>query len=349
MVKKESFGKTPQGEELTLFTLSNDKSFEVKVTDLGAIIVSVLVQDKNEVMQDVVLGYDDAQGYYDGTYFFGALIGRNGNRIGKAKFTLNGKEYQLPVNDNENNLHSNPNGFDKRKFDAEITGESSVTMSLKDADMEQGFPGNFSMSVTYTVTDENALRIEYKAACDQDTVCNMTNHTYFNLSGHDSGSIEDTELYLSAKEFTPVIDHQAIPTGEYRAVKGTVFDFTTPKTIGRDIGADDEQLKFVGGYDHNWVIARDKGTTVRFAEAYSPKAGICLEAYTDLPGFQFYSGNFIDEGVKGKSGAVYGKRHGFCLETQYYPNAINQEGFAKPVLKAGETFESVTAYKFSVR
>lgn len=348
-VTQSSFGRSREGEELSLFTIENEEGTRVVVTDLGATIVSIFVKDKDGAERDVVLGYDTPEGYYQGTCFFGACIGRSGNRIGKGRFTIDGRTYQLAVNDNQNNLHSGPNGFDHRKFIVTEKTEHSVTFSIEDPDMAQGYPGNFKASVTYSLDDDNTLKLHYRAACDQDTVCNMTNHTYFNLGGYDSGRIEDTELWLAAKEYTPVRDHEAIPTGEYAPVAGTPFDFTKAKTIGRDIREDNEQLKFVGGYDHNFVLQREKGSCVKFAEAYQPKTGICMEAFSDLPGFQFYAGNFITEGDKGKNGAVYGKRHGFCLETQYYPNSINQEGFAKPLLKAGETFDSVTCYRFSVR
>jgi len=348
-VTRKSFGKSREGEDLSLFTIGNSKGTKVVVSDLGATIVSILFQDKNEEYRDIVLGYDTPDGYYKGTCYFGACIGRSGNRIDKGRFTIDKKTYQLAINDNQNNLHSGPDGFDNRKFDLVSTTEDSVTFSLTDPDGKQGYPGNFRMTVTYTLDDDNRLSFKYQALSDQDTVCNLTNHTYFNLGGHDSGSILDTELWLAAREYTPVRDHEAIPTGEYAPVTGTPFDFTTAKTIGRDIDADNEQLKFVGGYDHNFVLQHDRSARLKFAEAYQPKTGICMEAYTDLPGFQFYAGNFITEGEKGKNGAVYGKRHGFCLETQYYPNSINQEGFIRPLLKAGETFQSTTTYKFSVR
>lgn len=348
-VTQSSFGKSREGEELSLFTIGNAAGTKVVVSDFGATIVSIFFRDKSGTEKDIILGYDTPEGYYDGTCFFGACIGRSGNRIDKGRFTVDGKTYQLAINDNQNNLHSGPDGFDNRKFTLTGKTDDSVTLSLEDPDLRQGYPGNFRMSVTYTLTDDNKLMLHYTAACDQDTVCNLTNHTYFNLGGHDSGSIEDTELWLAAKEYTPVIDHEAIPTGEYDPVAGTPFDFTTPKTIGRDIREDNEQLKFVGGYDHNFVLQHERKATLKFAEAYQPKTGICMECFTDLPGFQFYAGNFITEGEKGKKGAVYGKRCGFCLETQFYPNSINQEGFAKPLLKAGETFESTTTYKFSVR
>ncbi len=342
-VVKSSFG------DYNLYTIDNGKAMQIKVTDLGATLVSVLVQDKNEKMQDVVLGYDDPQGYLENSCFFGTVIGRSGNRIDKGRFTINGKTYQLDINDNENNLHSGLNGFDKRRWDVTKVTEDSVTFALKDADLEQNYPGNFEVTVTYTLTADGEVKLHYEGQCDADTVANMTNHSYFNLGGHKSGSIEGTQLMLTAKEYTPVRDGQAIPTGEYAAVAGTPMDFTTPKTIGQDIEADFEQLKFVGGYDHNYVLKREKGAVEKFAESYEPKTGICMEAYTDLPGVQFYAGNFITENMKGKDGAVYQKRTGFCLESQFYPNAINQEGFASPLLKAGEKYDTLTVYKFSVR
>ena len=341
-VTKEAFGS-----EYTLYTIQNQNGTVAKVTDLGGTLVSLLFQDKNEVMRDVVLGYDTPEEYVKNDFFFGAWVGRSGNRIAQAKFELNGRSFSLTVNDNENNLHSGMDFFHLRRANVTAVTEDSVTFEIVDKDLQQGYPGNFTAQLTYTLTEDDVLRLKYSAVCDQDTVCNMTNHSYFNLGGHDSGSILDTQLKLSCEAYTPVIDSQAIPTGELRPVEGTVFDFTKAKTIGQDIEADDEQLKFVGGYDHNFVIAKEKGTTVKFAEAYQPKTGICMECYSDLPGVQLYVGNFITK-HSGKGGAVYDYRGGFCLETQFYPNSINQEGFAKPVLKAGETFESVTSYKLSV-
>lgn len=347
-VTKSSFGKTLDGQELTLYTLTNTKGMSVKVTDLGATLVSVMLQDKNEILRDVVLGYDDPEGYYKNTCYFGAVIGRSGNRIDQGRFTLNGRTYQLDQNDNENNLHSGNNGFDRRRWKmAEVT-ENSLRFSLEDEDGEQGYPGNFQVSITYLLTEENELFLRYRGVCDEDTVANLTNHVYFNLAGHDSGDVLDQELRMSAKYYTPVRDSKAIPTGEIAPVAGTPMDFTTAKPIGRDIDADFEQLKLVGGYDHNFVLKKDKGAVMKFAEAYSPRTGICLEAFTDLPGVQLYAGNFIMP-QKGKAGASYDKRWGFCLETQYYPNSINQLGFAKPILRAGEKYETTTCYKFSVR
>ncbi len=340
--------KAPFGKDYTMYTITNAKGTQLKLTDLGGTVVSFLFQDKNETMKDLMLGYDTPEEYLKNGFFFGAWVGRSGNRIDKAKFKLGGKEYKLTVNDNDNNLHSGLDFFSFRKAEVTEVSEDSVTFQIKDADLQQGYPGNFTAGVTYRLTDDNVLRIKYTAESDQDTICNMTNHTYFNLGGHDSGSIESTQLQLNCECFTPIIDYQAIPTGEYRPVKGTEFDFTEAKEIGRDIETDDDQLQCVGGYDHNFVIKKEKGTVVKFAEAYQPKTGVCMECYTDLPGVQFYAGNGIKEHT-GKGGVKYGKRHGFCLETQFYPNAINQDGFAKPILKAGEKYESVTSYKFSVR
>ncbi len=348
-VTKQSMGSIPGGQEAELYTLTNDKKTEVKISTLGAAIVGIVFQDKQEIMQDVVLGYDTAEEYYRNGGHFGAVVGRSGNRIDKAAYTLNGKSYSLQVNDNENNLHSGPDYFGKRIWNVEKVTDDSVTLSLHDADGQQGYPGNFDCCITYTLTENNALRLHYEASCDQDTVANLTNHVYFNLSGHDSGSIEDTVLTLRAESYTPVRDHQAIPTGEVAPVKGTPMDFTSPRVIGQDIDSDFQQLTFVGGYDHNFALHADKGLVMEFGQAYSPKTGILMTCYTDLPGVQLYAGNGIKAGTKGKNGAVYNRRQGFCLETQYYPNAINQEGFAKPILKAGEKYDTVTVYQFSVK
>ena len=348
VVKKE-FGTSREGKQLSLYTITNGHGTQVSLTDLGATLVSILFQDKNETMRDVILGYDGPEGYYENGCFFGAVIGRSGNRIDKGHFVIDGKEYQLDINDNSNNLHSGNNGFDERVWTLAGQTENSVTLALHDADMEQGYPGNFDVTITYTLTEDDEVKLHYNGKSDADTVANMTNHTYFNLGGHDSGSILGHTMQLNAKCFSKIRDHEAIPTGEYTPVEGTPMDFTEAKEIGKEIDADFEQLTFVGGYDHNFVIKKEKGAIEKFAEAYCPQTGICMEAYTDLPGFQFYAGNFITPDMKGKNGAVYQKRQGFCLESQFYPNSINQEGFASPLLKAGEEYDTTTVYKFSVR
>ena len=348
-VVKTSFGTTKDGKAASLYTITNAQGTKASLTDYGATIVSVILQDKNENDTDVVLGYDSVTGYEENGCFFGAVIGRSGNRIDKGRFEINGKSYQLDINDNENNLHSGLNGFDSRIWEAEIVDANSVAFTMKDADMQQGYPGNFEVKVTYTLTEENTLILHYEGCCDQDTVANLTNHVYFNLGGHNSGDILGHTLMLTAAEYTPVRDHQAIPTGEYAPVAGTVMDFTKPRLIGLSIDDPFEQLTFTGGYDHNFVLKREKGSVQKFAEAYCKETGIYMEAFTDLPGVQFYAGNFINPGMQGKGGAVYQKRQGFCLESQYYPNAINQEGFASPLLKAGEKYDTTTCYRFGVR
>lgn len=347
---KTLFGTLHDGTEISAYTLTNKNNMTVKLTDLGAAIIDIVVPDKNGAMVDVNLGYDTPQEYLDNTCFFGAVIGRSGNRIDKGRFTIDGKTYQLAVNDNENNLHSGPDGYQKRRWDVKSASEAanSITFALNSPDGDQGYPGNFQVTVTYTLTDDNELKLHYEGVCDADTTANMTNHTYFNLSGHDSGIMEDQIMMIPADYFTAIRDGQAIPTGEYAPVEGTPMDFRTAKPIGRDIEADFEQMKFVGGYDHNYVIAKEAGTMRKMAEVYSEKTGIVMEAFTDCCGMQFYAGNCITD-HKGKGGAFYTRRDGFCLESQYYPNSINQEGFDSPLLKAGEKYETETIYKFSVK
>lgn len=346
MVKKE-FGTTPEGVQASLYTLKNSRGAMVSISDFGALLVSVKVPDKDGKNKDVVLGYDDINEYLEGSCFFGAVIGRSGNRIANASFTLNGAEYHLAANENENNLHSNPQGYEKRLWSAANVTEQSITLHMLSPDQDQGFPGNFEISVTYTLTEDNGVEIHYHGICDRDTVVNMTNHSYFNLDGEDSGaSIEHQMLTLHADAYTPVIDSKSIPTGEIASVKGTPMDFTSPKMIGQDIDADFAQLKYTGGYDHNFVL-RNTGGVKEMAVASSEKSGIRMRGYTDCPGVQFYAGNFITE-QKGKGGSRYQKRSGFCLESQFYPNAVNTPEFPSPVLRAGEAYDSRTIYKFEV-
>ncbi len=343
---KRSFGKLNDGREASLYTITNGKGMTVCLTDLGATLVKVLVPDKDGKETDVILGYDTAQEYLDNGFYFGAVIGRNGNRIDKARFTIDGKTYQLAVNDNENNLHSGPDGFDSRIWEVKSCAENAVVFALESPDGDEGFPGNMHAEVAYTVLDDNTLELCYTAESDADTVANMTNHVYFNLGGHDSGSILDHELKLATEYYTPVIDEQAIPTGEVASVKGTVMDFSAGRRIGQDIDADFDQLRYTGGYDHNFALSAKAGEMKPMALARCKKTGIVMEGFTDCPGVQFYAGNFITPHT-GKGGAKYDKRFGFCLESQYYPNAINQEGFDSPLLKAGQTRRSVTRYRFS--
>ncbi|MCD7745094.1 MAG: galactose mutarotase [Lachnospiraceae bacterium] len=347
---KKLFGTLADGIETSLYSFTNQNGATMTVTDLGATLVGLLVPDRNGKLVDVILGYDTPQEYVDGSCYFGAVIAPSGNRIAKGRFTIGGKTYQLPINDNENNLHSGPHGADERVWEVAGTDAetNSISFHLAIPDGTNGFPGNFDITVTYTLTEDNAVTIHYEAISDQDTIANMTNHTYFNLAGHASGSIENQTLMLTADRYTPVIDFQAIPTGQMAPVAGTPMDFLTAKPIGLDINADFEQLKFVGGYDHNYVLPDCGGAVQKFAEAYREESGICMEVFTDCCCVQFYAGNGMTEQA-GKNGATYYKRQGFCLESQFAPNAINEPAFLSPVLKAGEKYDTQTSYRFSVK
>ncbi|MDO4519525.1 MAG: aldose epimerase family protein [Eubacteriales bacterium] len=349
-VSTREFGTTKDGKKVTLYHIENSKGAYAEVIDFGAILVKLAVQDKEGNLRDVVLGYDDIAGYEVNGCFFGATIGRNGNRIANAKFTINDKEYELAQNENENNLHSGPNGFEKKLWNAEISAEQAVTFSRISPDGENGFPGEFNVSVTYELTDDNEIKIMYNGKSTEDTVANLTNHSYFNLGGEGSGSILDHELMICAKKYTPVKDGKAIPTGENASVEGTVFDFTSFKKIGKDIEADVDQLKYTGGFDHNFVTDEgyEKGLRRKIAAAYCAESGIEMEVFTDCPCVQFYAGNFVIS-ENGKNDHLYTKRTGFCLETQVEPNAVNEKNFYSPVLKAGDTYHSQTSYRFSVR
>ena len=347
-VTKSVFGKSPEGKEISLYTLSNGKGMKAEVTNLGAILVRVLVPDAAGRVDDLVLGFDKGESYYGNDSFFGTVIGPCANRTGGAEYTLDGVTYQLDKNDGANNLHTHKQlGFHKRLWDAEM-GENSVTFSLEDEDGHLGFPGNKKVSVTYSLSAENELTLHYHAVSDKKTIINLTNHSYFNLDGHGAGSIEEHELWLGASHFTPVVPG-SIPTGEIRAVAGTPMDFTQPKKIGRDIREDYEQLLLTGGYDHNFVIDDWDGTLRHIATVKGPKSGRVLKTYTTLPGVQFYAGNFIDV-QPGKDGVTYGNRCGFALETQYFPDTIHHENFPSYVFggENGREYDSVTVYKFEV-
>lgn len=338
------FGTYPDGREIKLYTISNKNGVQASVTNIGAALVRLKAPDRDGAMADLVLGFDRGEDYLKNGCFFGTVIGPNANRIAQASFSLDGTTYKLDVNDGVNNLHSHrEKGWHKRLWEVEKT-DNSVTFSLEDEDGSMGFPGNKKASVTYTLDDENALRLHYHATSDRRTVLNLTNHTYFNLSGHDSGSIEGHELWLSASRYTPA-DAGSIPTGEILPVEGTPMDFTVSKPVGRDIGADFQQLAFAGGYDHNWVIDGWDGTLRHFATLKSPATGRCMEAYTTLPGVQFYAGNFIDRQT-GKEGAEYDFRSGLCLETQYFPDSVNKPGFPDCVFGGEREYDSVTVYRF---
>ncbi len=344
-VTKSGFGKTKDGRDVSLYTIDNGK-MKVSITDFGANIVSLFVPDDKGETKDIVHGFDKVEDYFENPCFFGACIGRSANRIANAKFSIDGTEYKLAVNDNGNNLHSDyENGFHKKLWDAKIIDdENRLELTYSSPDMENGFPGNMDVKVSYSLTDSNELKIEYEGLSDKKTVFNPTNHTYFNLAGHDASSdkIYDTVLCLHASRYTPVVNG-AIPTGELAPVSGTVFDFTEGRKIGQDIDADEEQLKLVNGYDHNFVIDGYDGTIREAASASC--AGRTMKVFTDLPGIQFYAGNAISP-LTGKDGVKYAKRTAFCLETQFFPNSINQEGFKKPVIEAGKPYKTTTVYRF---
>lgn len=341
----KSFGMTAKGREATLYTFTNKSGMSMSVTDFGASLVSVFVPDKNGEMVDVVLGYDDVTGYENGTTFFGASVGRNANRIGNASFEINGKRYQLEKNDNGNNLHSGLNFYNKRMWDIQSKNYESITFTLHSMDGDQGYPGALDMEVKYTLTENNEVKIEYYSVPSEDTIINMTNHSYFNLNGHNSGSVLDQEVGIVSKYFT-IADRELIPTGELVEVAGTPMDFNVKKTIGKEIGADYEPLVLAGGYDHNWAL-ENNGKFDLVAEMSAKDTGITMEVYTDLPGMQFYTGNFIER-EEGKDGAIYKKNHGACFETQFFPDAIHKENFKSPICLAGENYRTLTVYKFIV-
>lgn len=342
------FGTTPAGETVELYTLKNVHGTTVKITPYGGVVTSIIVPDRNGKMGDVVHGFDNAAGYTDKVPFFGALIGRYGNRIAKGQFILDGQTYTLARNNGPNHLHGGIKGFDKVLWKAAPVNPAvpSLTLTYLSKDGEEGYPGNLSVTVTYTLTDDNQLVIDYLATTDKKTVVNLTNHTYFNLAG--SGTILDHEVRIDADRYTPV-DAGLIPTGELAPVEGTPFDFRTPTAIGARINADNEQLKLGGGYDHNWVLNGAMGTMRKVAEVYERTSGRVLEVSTVEPGMQFYTGNFLDGTLTGKGGQSYAYRSGFCMETQHFPDSPNHPDFPTTVLNPGETYKTQTIYKFSVR
>ncbi|RYE54859.1 MAG: galactose mutarotase [Sphingobacteriales bacterium] len=336
---------TIDGKAVQLYTLSNKSGASVTITNYGGRVVAINVPNKDNKIIDVSLGYDSVKSYRkEGEPFFGALIGRYGNRIGKGKFTLEGKEYQLQLNNGPNTLHGGTDGFFSKVWDAKQDGQK-LELSYVSKDGEAGYPGTLTVKVVYTFTDDNALQIDYTATTDKTTVVNLTNHTYFNLSGEGSPTILDHELMIAADAYTPV-DSTLIPTGKLTPVEGTPFDFTVAKSIGKEIENADEQLKFGKGYDHNWALNKNDGKTA-VARVKSPVSGITMEVYTTEPGLQFYCGNFMTGVDKdGKGGKSYPHRSAFCLETQHFPDAPNHANFASTVLKPGETYTTRTTYKF---
>lgn len=349
-IQKQSFGKTKEGVEATLFILENKKGMKVSFTDYGANIVSIIVPDKDGKFDDVVLGYDNVAGYEVNAPGFGSFIGRHANRIGGASFELNDKIYELEKNDGPNNLHGGSKSYNKYMYEVEIFEDEdsdSIEFSRLSPHMEQGFPGNLDISVTYTLTDDNELVIEYLAVSDKDTIVNLTNHSYFNLAGHGAGTVLDQKILLEADKFTPT-DDRLIPTGEYRDVTGTPMDFRKLKAIGQDIKADYEPLKQAGGYDHNYVLNTSGTEVEKIGEFVDDKSRRVMEMFTNMPGIQLYTANFLSEET-GKGGVVYQKHGGVCFETQYFPDSCNKTEFPSCVLKAGNEYDFITVFKFTVR
>jgi aldose 1-epimerase len=348
-IAKTPFGTMPDGTKVDLYTMTTPKGISAAITNYGGIVVSLKTPDKSGKSGDIVLGFDDLKGYLQEEPYFGALIGRYANRIAKARFTLDGKEYKLAANDNGNSLHGGIKGFDKVVWTGAPSSDAkgaSLALTYVSKDGEEGYPGTLTAKVVYTLDEKGDLTIDYSATTDKKTVLNLTNHSYFNLAG--SGDILGNELSLSAKRYSPV-DAGLIPTGELRAVTGTPFDFLKPHKVGERIEAKDEQLKLGGGYDHNWVLDSSSGKLAKAAVVHDPTSGRVLEVWTTQPGIQFYTGNFLDGKLKGKGGVVYSKRSALCLETQHFPDSPNQPKFPTTELKPGETYHQVTVWKFGVK
>jgi aldose 1-epimerase len=347
-IVKRAFGKTSTGESVELFTLTNGNGFEARITNYGGIVVSLKVPDRDGVASDVVLGFDALPDYLTTHPYFGAIVGRYGNRIGKARFTLDGVVHTLARNNGENTLHGGIKGFDKVLWSArtqETNTGPKLELTYLSGDGEEGFPGNLQAKVTYTL-GVNELRLDYQATTDKDTVVNLTNHSYFNLAGQGEGDILGHLLMIDADRFTPV-DAGLIPTGALRSVEGSPFDFRRPTAIGARIGSADEQVRIAGGYDHNFVLNGEAGRLRVVARVSEPGSGRVLELLTTEPGVQFYTGNFLDGRLVGKAGKVYKHRYGLCLETQHFPDSPNRPDFPTTVLKPGGKYETTTVYRFS--
>jgi len=358
-VEKQDFGTTADGEAVELYTLTNSNGLKAKIMTYGGILVSLEAPDRNGKLADVVLGYETLDGYVRNNPYFGAIVGRYANRIANGEFTLDGTKYSLAKNNGENHLHGGIKGFDKVVWTAEPFKEedaAGLKLTYLSKDGEEGYPGNLACTVTYTLTNDNGLKISFDAQTDKATVVNLSHHSYFNLAGQGDGNILGHRLMINADRFTPV-DAGLIPTGELRSVKGTPMDFTQPFAIGARIDEDDEQLKYGGGYDHNWVLnktpaaslLRSKTAGALAVRVYEPTSGRVMEVYTTEPGVQFYAGNFLDGSITGKDNKIYKHRYGFCLEPQHFPDSPNKPNFPSVVLRPGQRYTHITVYKFSVR
>lgn len=345
-MERKFFGETPDGRSVELIVLSSGLA-RCGILTYGGTLQFLEVPDRKGRPTDVVLGFDCLDGYIVQDKFIGALVGRYANRIGGSSFALGGAQYKLLANEGENHIHGGGEGFDKKLWAAEELPQG-VRLSLTSHHMEEGYPGRLEVSVSYFLHG-SALTVRYEAVSDKDTVCNLTSHAYFNLKGQGRGSVLDHELRLFASRYTPVADSASIPTGELAAVEGTPMDFRAPRLIGERIDQDFPQLRFGSGYDHNWAVDGKIGVLRPAAEAYSAESGIAMEVETTLPGIQFYAGNFLEGCPAGKGGSVYGRREGFCLETQFYPDSPNHPGFPQPLLRAGEKYDHTTVFRFSVK
>ena len=342
---KSAFNDSLDGKAIGLYTLTNANKLRVEISSYGATVIRLFVPDRNGKLEDIVLGYDDLAGYYQGKSYFGAIVGRYANRIAKATFSIDGKPYKLAANNGPNTLHGGIKGFDKVVWDGKQDSEG-ITFTYTSKDGEEGFPGNLVVKVRYELSNANELSIEYSAETDQPTVLNLSNHSYFNLDGQGKGDILQHELQIHANAFTPV-DADLIPTGEIRKVAGTPFDFTSPHKIGERVNDTAyDQIRYGIGYDHNFVLNGEGMKPA--ASVYSPVSGRTMEVLTTEPGVQFYCGNFLNGSEKGK-GSVYQKRYGFCLETQHFPDSPNQPSFPSSLLKPGEKYRSATIFKFGIK
>jgi aldose 1-epimerase len=348
-MKKELFGKMPDGTVVDLYIMTSEKGMEVKITNYGGIIMSIKTPDRSGKLGDVVLGYETLEAYLKRNPFFGCIVGRYGNRIAKATFSLNGVEHNLARNSGENHIHGGVKGFDKKVWVANpVSRADGVALELNylSKDGEEGYPGNLSVKVTYTLNNNNELKIDYLATTDKDTIVNLTNHSYFNLAG--DGDILGHEVMINADRFTPVAAG-LIPTGELRSVKGSPLDFLKPVAIGARIDSQEEQMALGRGYDHNYVLNHKPGELGLAAQVYEPKTGRVMEVYTTEPGVQFYTGNNLDGSITGKGGQAYVRRSGFCLETQHFPDSPNRPQFPSTVLKKGEKYQTTTSFKFTTK
>lgn len=347
-ITEKIFGVTKEGVTINQYTITNEQGASASVINYGGILTSLKVPDKDSILRDVVLGFDDIHNYELSSTYFGALIGRCGNRIANSQFTLGDKTYKLYANEGENHLHGGKIGYDSRYWDAQDVN-GTLVLTLHSPDGEEGYPGTVDITVTYSLSEDNTLSLHYEAVTDQDTLVNLTNHSYFNLGGHNSGTILDHQIKLYADEYTP-IDSSSLQTGAIDPVAGTALDFTELTRIGDRIDDDFDQLTYAGGYDHNFVLRKQDNQLTLAAQTYCESTGILMDTSTTLPGIQFYTANYVKSSDPvGKNGTCYDKRHGLCLETQFFPNAMEHKNFKSPILHSGEKFDHTTTYHFSIK